>query len=95
MPLRGVSFMIISVAFFCLGQDSLYLGQDRREPTNADEAAAQKAKAEAEIDSKYQVWVRTLTPAHPAWERVLQSELGDFYLPIHKRQKVAGRSNAW
>ncbi len=93
--LHSVSFLIVSVAFFCLGQDSLCLGQNRGEPTNANEAAAQKAKAEAELDSKYQVWVRTLAPAHQAWERVLQSELGDFYLPIHKRQKVAGHSNAW
>jgi len=30
-----------------------------------------------------------------AWERVLQENLGSFYLPIHKRQKVAGQSNAW
>ena len=34
-------------------------------------------------------------PPRQAWERVLQSELGSFYLPIHKRQKVAGQSNAW
>ena len=25
----------------------------------------------------------------------MQSQLGDFYLPIHKREKVAGKSNAW
>ena len=25
----------------------------------------------------------------------MQQELGGFYLPIHKRQKVAGESNAW
>ncbi len=66
-----------------------------KEPTNATEAAAKKAKAEAALDVKYQVWVKTLTPAGQAWERVLQSELGGFYLPIHKRQKVAGQSNAW
>jgi hypothetical protein len=86
--LPSVPFLIIAVA-------SLSLGQDKREPTNADEAASQKAKAEAELDSKYQVWVKTLIPEHQAWERVLQSELGGFYLPIHKRQKVVGSSNAW
>ncbi len=74
---------------------SLSLAQDKREPTNADQAAAQKAKAEAELDAKYQAWGKTLTPAQQAWERVLQSELGGFYLPIHKRQKIAGKSNAW
>ena len=86
--LHSVPFLIIAVA-------SLSLGQDKGEPTNADEAAAQKARAAAELDAKYQAWVKSLTPAHQAWERILQSELGGFYLPIHKRQKVAGRSNAW
>ena len=65
------------------------------EPTNADEAAARKAKEAAELDAKYQAWVATLSPERQAWERVLQSELGGFYLPIHKRQKIVGRSNAW
>jgi len=36
-----------------------------------------------------------LTPQQQAWERVLQSELDGFYFPIHKREKVAGKSNAW
>ena len=71
------------------------LAQEKTEPTNAAEAAAEKAKAEAETDAKYQAWVETLSPKRQAWERVLQSELGNFYLPIHKRQKVAGQSNAW
>lgn len=71
------------------------LAQKPGEPTNAAEAAAQKAKAEAETDAKYQALTKTLTPAQQAWESVLQSELGSFYLPIHKRQKVAGQSNAW
>lgn len=65
------------------------------EPTNADEAAAQKAQAAAKLDTEYQAWVETLPPAQQAWEAVLQTELGGFYLPIHKRQKVAGQSNAW
>jgi len=69
--------------------------QAQSEPTNADEAAAQKAQEEAELDAQYQAWVETLSPAEQAWEEVLQSELGNFYLPIHKRQKVAGQSNAW
>lgn len=69
--------------------------QNKTEPTNAAEAAAKKAKAAAELDAKYQAWVQTLSPQRQAWERVLQSELGGFYLPIHKRQKVAGQANAW
>ena len=69
--------------------------QNRTEPTNAAEAAAKKPKTAAALDEKYQAWVGTLNPQRHAWERVLQSELGGFYLPIHKRQKVAGQSNAW
>ena len=65
------------------------------EPTNATEAAAMKAREEAELEQKYQSWVAELTPARQAWERTLQSQLGDFYLPIHKREMVAGQSNAW
>lgn len=65
------------------------------EPTNAKEAAAQKAAADAAVEAKYQAWVAGLPPDQQAWERVLQENLGGFYLPIHKREKVAGRSNAW
>lgn len=65
------------------------------EPTNAAEAAAQKAAEEAKIDTKYEAIVSELPPDQQAWERMLQENLGGFYLPIHKREKVAGRSNAW
>jgi len=65
------------------------------EPTNAAEAAAKKAAADKLVDEQYAAWVNTLPPDQQAWERVLQENLGSFYLPIHKRQKVAGQSNAW
>ena len=65
------------------------------EPTKAAEAAAQKAKAEAEIDAKYQALVAKLPPDQQAWERVLQAQLGSFYLPLHQRAKLAGQSTAW
>ena len=65
------------------------------EPSNAAEAAAKKAAAEKLVDEQYAAWVSTLPPEQRAWERVLQENLGGFYLPIHKRQKVAGTSNAW
>jgi lysophospholipase L1-like esterase len=65
------------------------------EPTNAKEAAAQKAAADAALERKYQAWVATLPPEQQAWERVLQENLGGFYLPLHQRDKLAGRSNAW
>jgi len=65
------------------------------EPTNAAEAAAQKSKIEAEVDAKYQSLVAKLPPEQQAWERVLESQLGSFYLPLHKQAKIAGQSTAW
>jgi hypothetical protein len=66
----------------------------KQEPTNAAEAAAQKAKADAIVAERYQAIVAKLPPDQQAWEAVLQSQLGSFYLPLHQRDKIAGRSNA-
>ena len=69
------------------------------EPTNAKEAAAQaaakKAAQDKVVDEKYQAWLAKLSSAEQAWEAVLQHQLGSFYLPLHKRDKIAGKSNAW
>lgn len=65
------------------------------EPTNAKEAAAKKAAEDKKLDEDYQAVVAKLPPEQQAWEQVLQDNLGGFYLPLHKRDKVAGRSNAW
>jgi lysophospholipase L1-like esterase len=69
------------------------------EPTNAAEAAAQlaakKVAQEKFIDDRYQALVAKLSPEEQAWEKVLQGQLGNFYLPLHKRDKIAGKSNAW
>lgn len=72
-----------------------------QEPTNAAEAeakakaAAQKSAREAAVAQKYQAWVASLTPPQQAWEKVLQGNLGSFYLPAHQADKIAGKSNAW
>lgn len=65
------------------------------EPTNAKESTETKAAADADIDARYGAWVEALTPEQQDWERVLQQNLGSFYFPLHKKDKVAGRSNAW
>ncbi len=65
------------------------------EPTNANEAALQKAAADKKLEEDYQALVAKLPADQQAWEQVLQENLGSFYLPIHKREKVTGRSNAW
>ena len=65
------------------------------EPTNAQEAAAKKAAEDAAIAAKYDALVATLPADQQAWERTLQANLGIFYLPIHKRLRVEGRSSCW
>ena len=65
------------------------------EPTNAEEAAKQKAAAQADVAAKYLEWVATLSPDRQAWEHVLQENLGAFYLPIHQKEKIEGRINSW
>ena len=65
------------------------------EPTNAKETAAKKAAQDKVVDERYAALVAKLSPEEQAWEKVLQSQLGNFYLPLHKRDKIAGKSNAW
>lgn len=59
------------------------------------EELAKKAKQAAVLEEKYQALVATLTPEAQAWEKLLQANLGSFYLPNHKRDRVAGKSTAW
>jgi len=65
------------------------------EPTNAAEAAAQKAASDQKRDARYLSLVESLPPQQLAWEKILQENLGNFYLDGHKNDKIANRSNAW
>ncbi|MEY4086150.1 MAG: hypothetical protein RLZZ405_338 [Verrucomicrobiota bacterium] len=72
----------------------------KSEPTNAQEAAAKelaarRAAQDKVVAERYQAWCEQLGPAEQAWEKVLQQQLGAFYLPLHQRDKLAGKSNAW
>jgi len=70
----------------------------KTEPTNAAEAAEaaeKKAEQEAALNKKFADWKATLSPEQQAWETVLEENLGGFYLPIYKKQKVAGQVTAW
>ena len=97
MMTRRLLFLFLVSVSFCdlVAQDS-----KKTEPTNAKEAAAKEAaakKAEADrvVNEKYAAMVAKVPADEQAWERVLQGNLGSFYLPIHKRQKVKSQSNAW
>ena len=83
----------------CLAVGLVAAEPPKGEPTNAAEAAAQlaakKVAQEKFIDDRYQALIAKLSPEEQAWEKVLQGQLGNFYLPLHKRDKIAGKSNAW
>lgn len=71
-------------------------GKDKKtEPTNAQEAGAKKAKQTAAVNKKFAAWKAKLSPEQQAWETVLEENLGSFYLPIYKKQKLTGRVTAW
>lgn len=38
---------------------------------------------------------REMTPEEQVWEKVLEENLGSFYLPLYKKAKQAGRVTAW
>lgn len=72
-----------------------------KEPTNAAEAAAKnaaaakKAAADKLVDERYAALVAKLPPEEQAWERVLQENLGGFYLPLYKAGRISGAKQAW
>jgi lysophospholipase L1-like esterase len=65
------------------------------EPTNAKESADKKAEQDAKRDAAYAELVAKLPPEEQAWEMALQENLGNFYLPIHKTERIQNRRNAW
>lgn len=81
---------------------ALTLTAPAAEPTNAAEAAAQKAAAakkaadQKDLSEKFAAWKATLPPEQQAWETVLEENLGmGFYLPLYQKDKLAGRVTAW
>ncbi|MDR1964930.1 MAG: SGNH/GDSL hydrolase family protein [Planctomycetaceae bacterium] len=68
------------------------------EPTNPTETAQQN-KAPQGVDQKdydaYRSLVSALSVEEQAWEQTLEKYLGGFYFPLHLKDKLAKRSNAW
>jgi hypothetical protein len=64
------------------------------EPSNSKELAQKKTAQDWDhvADEKRKA---AMSPEELAWEKVLEENLGSFYLPIHKREKLQGKSNAW
>lgn len=87
--------LLVAIATSVVGQTPPASIPVKAEPTNAAEAAAKKAEEDRELEARYQAWKAGLSPERQAWETLLEQNLGSFYLPIHKREKAAGQSNAW
>ena len=66
-----------------------------KEPPKPTTAPAKKPADDPAVEEKYQALVAKLPPDEQAWERTLRANLGGFYLPIHKRERVKGTPNAW
>jgi len=58
-------------------------------------AVRKTAPEDPVVARKYADLVAALPADEQAWERTLQENLGSFYLPIHKRTRVQGRSSCW
>jgi len=64
------------------------------EPTGSKDFAS-LLSFEQDLDKKYSLWKSSLSPERRAWEELLESNLGEFYLPLNKRDRLAGTPNAW
>ena len=64
---------------------STFLGRD----------ASNAAQAASAVEARYRTLVETLPTDQQAWERTLQDNLGNYYLPRYKRRRVEGRSGCW
>jgi lysophospholipase L1-like esterase len=90
-----------AVTFGALSEGELNLALDVALPTDLSPpdlkkwVLNKKAAQEKVVDERYAALIAKLSPEEQAWEKVLQGQLGNFYLPLHKRDKIAGKSNAW
>ena len=76
----------LSCLFFVLNASAAE-NPPKGEPTNAAEAAAKKARADAELEKRYQELVSAMPPAQQAWERVLQDNSAPFTCRFTKKKK--------
>ena len=68
------------------------------EPTNAKEAAQQqqlKSGITPDMLEREAKRKAAMTPDELAWENTLEAYLGNFYLPLHYKDKDAGKETDW
>jgi lysophospholipase L1-like esterase len=66
----------------------------KNEPSNAAELTAKKSNPGWDLGADAGR-IAAMSPAERAWEKVLEENLGSFYLPHYKRDKLAGKETAW
>lgn len=89
-PLRLLRVLLLGSLMMpaCAAWSQVKTAVPAGEPTNAEEAAAKKAAEAEELDRKFSAWKAGLLPRQQAWETVLEANLGNFYLPLYKKDKV-------
>ena len=68
--------------------------QVAQEPSNAAELAKKKSTATYNLEADAQR-IAAMSPAEAAWEKILEENLGSFYLPAYKKDKLAGKRTSF
>jgi hypothetical protein len=68
--------------------------QVAQEPSNAAELAKKKSAATYNLEADAQRKAG-MSAAEAAWEKTLEENLGDFYLPAYKKDKLAGKRTSF
>jgi lysophospholipase L1-like esterase len=85
---------VLGIAALCvLGGSTLYAA-------SAAKPVLEKRGTKTEVEPAYNLAIdakrkAAMSPAEAAWEKVLEENLGSFYLPGYKNEKSAGRETAW
>lgn len=99
MPVRSVASLLFAVGVQAApgGPATGATDDVKQEPSNARELREAKAEAAAQADATAADQLRKsrMGPEELAWERVLEENLGPFYLPRYKEAKAKGRETAW
>jgi hypothetical protein len=87
-------FQGVALAAVFAGSSLSLMAAPGIEPSNAAELAAKKSQSAYDLDADAKRKA-AMSPDEAAWEIVLEQNLGDFYLPIYKREKFEGKETAW
>jgi GDSL-like Lipase/Acylhydrolase family len=92
-PMRRQVHITVLLAMFVLTGNRL-VAAPGVEPSNAAELATKKTQPSYDLvaDAKRKA---VMPSDEAAWESVLEQNLGNFYLPIYKKEKLAGKETAW